>query len=267
MTPAAAERLAARFAEQPEQSGLFTDFDGTLSPIVSRAEDAAPLAGTVESLATLARFLARVAVVSGRPASFLARRLAPAAEAGVELYGLHGLEHVEGSAVAPLPEATAWIGAVSEACRRAEAAAIPGLAIEDKTYSVTLHWRRAADPAATGSLAARLARRLADEHGLVLRPGKASLELVPPLPVDKGTVVERLGRGLAFAAFLGDDLGDVRAFEALASLAGGGTAFARVAVAGPEAPEALLENADVVLSGPEEAARLLREIELRLSAR
>lgn len=263
-TPAA---LAALFAARPEESGLFTDFDGTLAPIVADPAAAAPLPGTTEALGEMAGRLAKVAVVSGRPVSFLARRLGPAAAKGVELYGLHGLERWDGKGPSPVREAAAWAGPVSEARTEAESEAVPGLEVEDKTYSVTLHWRRALDPATVGAAAGPLARRLARAHGLVARPGKASVELVPPLSIDKGTVVAALGSGLGLAAFIGDDLGDVRAFEALSSLARDGTAIARVAVTGPEAPPALLAAADLVLSGPEETAALLTQIVRRLSSR
>ena len=51
-----------------------------------------------------------------------------------------------------------------------------------------------------------------------------SVELHPPVAVDKGTVLAELASGLAAACFIGDDAGDLPAFDALDELAeaGGG---------------------------------------------
>ncbi len=45
-----------------------------------------------------------------------------------------------------------------------------------------------------------------------------SWELRPPVPTDKGTVVTELAAGLAAVCFVGDDTGDLPAFEALRRL-------------------------------------------------
>src|ERR1700728_2860204 len=74
----------------PDESALFLDFDGTLSPIVEDPVGARPLPGVPELLRRLAGRLALVAVVSGRPTTFLAEVLG--APAGVTLVGLYGLE-------------------------------------------------------------------------------------------------------------------------------------------------------------------------------
>jgi trehalose 6-phosphate phosphatase len=85
-----------------------------------------------------------------------------------------------------------------------------------------------------------------------------SVELHPPLHVDKGTVVVDLARvGGGPVCFVGDDVGDLTAFDALDRLASTGRPTLRVAVAGPETPDELLGRADVVVDGPVGAARLL----------
>ena len=56
-------------------AGVFVDFDGTLSPIVPSAADARPLPGVGEVLLDLTRLAGRLAVVSGRPVSYLAEHL------------------------------------------------------------------------------------------------------------------------------------------------------------------------------------------------
>lgn len=260
----------------PGRTGLFTDYDGTLSPIVTIPEDAVPLPGAVESLHTLAGRLAAVGIVSGRPVRFLVERLGPAAADGlIHCYGLHGLEHSTGAGIDIAAAALTWQPVLEEVVEEALAAAPPGVAVEDKAFGVTLHWRRAADAASAARAGQGLADSLAAEHRLVVRPGRASVELVPPVGIDKGSVLLEWGDRLRDAgmphtlprlAFMGDDVGDELGFEALASLVRSGRAEAlRIAVSSPEAPVGLLASADVVLSGPEEVAEVLSESAARLA--
>ena len=263
-TPAEA---VAWLAERPSATGLFTDFDGTLSPVVAHPEDAEALPGVVESLGHLAARLAVVGVVSGRPAGFLVRRIR--AE-GVHLYGLHGVELATGSvtgdgAVEVLPGAVAWREALAAASSTARAQAPDGVEVEDKRFGLTLHWRNAADRARAATGAVALAEELAGPAGLLVRAGKASVELVPPIGVDKGSVVAEWANRVERVSFLGDDVSDLLAFGALEEVrARGRTSTLKIAVTSPEAPPELLERADLVLSGPEEAARLLARLAERL---
>lgn len=63
---------AAQLAARARETALCLDFDGTLSPIVDDPEAVRPLAGVVELLGPLAARFAAVALVSGRPADYLA---------------------------------------------------------------------------------------------------------------------------------------------------------------------------------------------------
>jgi trehalose 6-phosphate phosphatase len=224
-----------------------------------------------------------VAVVSGRPLAWLVEKLdlsrADQEPAGgvVRAYGLHGLEHWSGRGIEIEQAALRWQAAIAEARASAIAAGVPGIEVEDKQFGVTLHWRNAADPEAAAALATHLAGRLAGATGLVARTGKSSVELVPPIGVDKGTVVGRLleTTEATRVAFLGDDMSDVLAFQAIDGLLAGDASrpptasplsALKVAVAGNEAPPELIERADLVLRGPDEAVLLLVELAQRLEA-
>lgn len=248
------------FSAHPAQAGLFTDFDGTLAPIVTDPESAEPLPGLVEAMAHLATRLAAVAVISGRPASFLARHFSAETRAGIGLYGLHGLEHWAGGEAEPVEAARAHATAVRQAIEEAKRSATGDLVVEDKVYGFTLHWRAAPDKESAGKAGRKLARALASSYGLLERPGKASIELVPPTGIDKGSVVEALGTSLMAVCFLGDDVGDLAAFAALDRLERAGARAFRIAVSSREAPEELLARADFVLAGPEEASGLLVDL-------
>jgi trehalose 6-phosphate phosphatase len=253
-------------AAVPGTTGIFSDFDGTLSAIVRVPEDARPVAGAVGALVRLAEQFAVVAVVSGRPVSFLVAQLGLKGPGRLHAYGLHGVEHSTGAEVDLAPGAADWRSAVAGVTtRRAELEAV-GVSVEDKTHGVTLHWRRATDPAAAEA-AAMAAVDGAAATGLIPRPGKASVELVPPVGVDKGTVVLDWVRreGLRRVVFLGDDVSDVLAFDAIdTAVAEAGLQGLKLGVAGHEAPSLLVERADILLASPEEAAGWLSQLASRL---
>jgi trehalose 6-phosphate phosphatase len=255
------DEAVALLASEPRSTGIFTDFDGTLSPIVPDPASAGPLPEALEALRSVVARLALVAVVSGRPAAWLATRLA--AEPGLqrlELFGLHGLERWDGASARPVDAALPWMDVVARAAAEARDAAVPGLEVEDKVFGLTLHWRRATDPDAVQVAGSELAERLVVETGMRARPGKASVELVPPIGIDKGTVVRERGKGLARVAYLGDDVGDACAFDGLDDLEREGALVLRVAISSPEVPEELVERADLVLAGPTECVAMLARV-------
>jgi trehalose 6-phosphate phosphatase len=134
---------------------------------------------------------------------------------------------------------------------RLRSGAPAGALVESKGLAVTVHWRTA--PAAESWASAAVAAE-SERTGLEPHPGRCSLELRPPLATDKGSVTERLLEGCSAACYLGDDLGDLPAFAALAQAATvGRTATVAVAVADDESAPAVLEAADLVLHGPVEA--------------
>ena len=239
----------------PDRTGVITDFDGTLSPIVLDPAAAMPLPEVPHVLAALGRTYGRVAVVSGRPAAFLLDRLGPLA--GVRMVGLYGLEWAEGATVVEHTDAARWRDVITAVVGEADAAAPPGVTVEPKGLSVTLHVRSVPQ---LGDWALQWATLAAERHGLVIHPARKSVELRPPVPVDKGSVVEDLLTGLGAGCFMGDDIGDLPAFDALDRLAAGGLAAVRVAVRSAEAPPELLRRADVVLDGPIGALGLLEEL-------
>jgi len=236
--PAGAADFPARlapFAAAPAHSVVIVDFDGTLAPIVADPPAARPLPEAAPVLGRLARHLGRVAVVSGRPVDFLRRQLPVE---GLVLLGQYGVDVVRRVA--------------DDAERR-----LPGLFVERKgTVAVALHWRRRPDLEAA---ATHLARRLAASHGLRLEPGRRTLELRPPLDVDKGTATEQLAAGASAAMFVGDDRGDVAAFDALSRLVEEGQLAhaVRVVVRSPETPAQMLGRADLAVDGPHGAVELL----------
>lgn len=235
-------------------AAVLTDFDGTLAPIVDDPAAVRPAPGAVDVLSALADRAAVVGVVSGRPVEVLARLLP---DPRLRLAGLYGLERRVDGRVVDAPEGDRWRGPIGEAATRLRDLVPSGVEVEAKRLSLTVHHRRA--PEAAGGAAAAAAEVAAD-LGLTVRPARMAVEVHPPEGPDKGTVVAELADGCAAACFVGDDVGDLPAFTALTRLATGGVVVARVAVDGPEAPQSLLEAADLSVDGPTGAVAWLRSL-------
>ena len=249
-----------RLVERAGRAALCLDFDGTLAPIVDDPAAAAPLPGVPALLERLAGRFAAVALVSGRPARWLADRVAAA---GVHYLGLYGMEEIHRGELSVAPEAEAVRPSVRAAL--AELAADPvvaasGAHLEDKGISIGVHLRRVADPARWSGPVEAAARAAAERHGLDLQPGRLVVELRPAAALDKGTAVRKVA-GDARAELVvaaGDDRGDLAAFRAVEELAAAGLDGLRVAVRSAEAPAELLERADLVVDGPEGLRELLQ---------
>ena len=235
-------------------AGVFVDFDGTLSPIVPAAADARPLPGAGDVLLHLSTAAGRVAVVSGRPVDYLAAHLPDT----IELHGLYGLESRVDGELRQRADAGRWRPVIDEAAADAvTAVGSAGVDVEHKGLSLTLHFRRV--PAAEDD-AVRWVHDAAARFGLHVRSAKMSFELHPPVAVDKGTVVEERSDELTVVAYVGDDVGDLPAFDALDRLAARGRTVLKVAVRTPDVSEELLARADHEVDGPEGALGLLRSL-------
>ncbi len=236
------ERLE-QLAAKPAEAALCLDFDGVLAPIVERPDDAAVPQETRAELERLVGRYALVAVVSGRASGDVRARV------GVDrvvCVGSHGLE-LE-------PQAERWRRTLAAL---AADAPWPEHDIEVKGLAVAFHFRDRDDESEAIRELDALAATARDE-GLVARYGRKILEVLPPVGSHKGTAVKRLleERGLRRALVAGDDTTDIDSFAALDGL----EVAVRVAVASSEAPQVLLEAADLVVGSTDEFLGLLRRL-------
>jgi trehalose 6-phosphate phosphatase len=245
-TASALAEALGPLVQAPETAGIFLDVDGTLAPIVERAEDARVPEATSRALEALARRYACVACISGRAAAE-ARRLVGVDS--ITYAGSHGAELLEpGESEARVSPAFAeWEPRVRGFV---ESRALGDLRVEHKGAIVALHWRGTE----SGEQRAREIAAEAEAEGFAIHRGRKVLEIRPPVEVNKGQAVKELIRRyeLRAALFAGDDATDLDAFAALDAVTG-----VRVGVRSDEGPAAIVERADIVVDGPEGVVQVL----------
>jgi len=205
MSGALDSALRRRLVDLARQDALLAfDFDGTLAPIVSDPETAA-MPGSTRALFDALAARRRCAVLSGRSLDDLRPRLADVPL--VALVGNHGLEIAGEPPPAGLRAGVhAW---------RAELAArlahLPGVRIEDKGLSLSVHYRASPAPAR-----AEAAIRAATDtlHGARVFGGHVVVNVVPEDARDKGDALRTLlaAAPCPSALYVGDDETDETAF-------------------------------------------------------
>ncbi len=266
------EPLAAALdavARAPCETALFCDVDGTVSPIVADPYAAEVPAAFRAQLVALQERLALLAFVTGRD---VRQARAMVGVAGATYVGLHGFDFLaaDGSVVRD-PTAEPYVAAVQLMAARVrdlDAAAL-GLVVENKGPVLDLHYRRAADPAATLAVLEERILAPARALGLAVTTGHCLVELRPPEPVDKGTAVRSLldrtadaGRPIRIALFLGDDLTDRHGFDAVhdwAAARAGRQGLAVLALT-DETPPQVKDAADVWVTATPGIAEVLRRL-------
>jgi trehalose 6-phosphate phosphatase len=234
------------------------DFDGTLAPIVRRPEDAALLDGLG---APLRRLTGRpdtvAAIVSGRGLADVRERVGVD---GMFYAGNHGFE-IEGPGVDRVHPAAREARPRLEACIEGLAGALgdePGVEVEDKRWTLSIHYRRAERDGAESRV-----RAAVDAHcrrpGLRVTAGKKVFEVRPDVEWDKGrataflleVVAREAGSTDLPAIFIGDDRTDEDAFAVVRDRGGG------IVVGDPPPGDTVAVS---WLRGPAEVAALIEEL-------
>ncbi len=196
---------------------VFLDYDGTLTPIVERPEDAVLSPGARAAIQRLAG-LVPVAVLSGRDLRDVRRmvgveRIAYAGSHGFDLVLPDGASHQKGRE--SIPELDA-----AEAELESRLRSVTGARVERKAFAIAVHFRQV-DPERVTEVEARL-EEVATAHPRLRRTGgKKIFELRPGIDWNKGEALRWLLEvmGLAGAdvlpVYVGDDETDEDAFRAV----------------------------------------------------
>ncbi|MEK7214671.1 MAG: trehalose-phosphatase [Chloroflexota bacterium] len=262
MTPMLKPHLLSHLEEfetrMPLRSmALLTDLDGTISPIAPHPQRAAVLPGCRTALHQLSRLLPLVACVSGRPAMAAAGMVDVPAMVYV---GNHGLEHLAEGCLVTDQRALVLAPDLAAVASSVQPDLQDGETLEMKGVSLTLHFRTAPNPLRARNRLLSLLNQAIGERALRVREGRMVIEVLPEVPVDKGTATQGLlaRSSPGGAVYLGDDRTDVSAFEAVHRWGREQRKPALcVAVESAELPEALLAEADYAVVGPSEVCTFL----------
>ena len=182
------------------------DFDGTLAPLVSRPERARMRLRTRSLLASVARRYPCV-VISGRALADLAPRIGRIPV--WHLSGNHGVEPWEPRA-AFAARVRRWVKALKPRLDR-----YPGIVIENKRFSLTVHYRRALHRQQALAAILDAVGTLSEARAI---SGEMAVSVLPREAPGKGAALERVRRALACdkVIYVGDDETDEEAFAAAA---------------------------------------------------
>ncbi|SLM47290.1 Trehalose phosphatase [Nitrospira japonica] len=186
------------------------DFDGTLAPISADRDGVTLPRETGGWLTELAK-RTTCAIISGRSVADLARRVNGSVP---HLIGNHGIE-------SPLSSPTT-LRLAEEVCEhwrrelaneQSDSMAAAGGEIEDKRYTLTIHFRCAPDPAAACRRALQILNRLTPAPSLIM--GKHSINVLPPGQSGKGSAASALMTHLRRDGlfYIGDDETDETVFS------------------------------------------------------
>ncbi len=237
-------------------SAIFTDIDGTISPIVPTPSEATVNTVCRDALRALLPHVDLLCVLTGRPADE-AWRMVRIDDA---LYvGNHGAERwFRGELLRP-PGAERHHArlARAQAMLRLSLANVPGLVFEDKGIGFAVHFRR--EPS-VGPQVLEAANRIASRRGLQVIARTAHVEIRAPIAGDKGDSLRSLARtyGLHGVVVLGDDPVDLPAFVAAREYAAEAGGAAVVVSVGTSLDDEV--DADVAVPSPSDMCALLSSV-------
>jgi len=206
---------------------IFLDFDGTLAPLAPTPRAARLPEATRVIVRRLARAPGcRVVVISGRALKDLRAQVNVP---GIVYAGNHGLE-IQGPGMRwqyPLPVAYRRLQGQVRRDLAARVRPIPGVLIEDKGLTFSIHYRlvRPRDQATVRRAVLSVVRQPMARGEIRLTSGKKVIEIRPAVAWHKGTAVRWLmdkqrcipGSRQAYAVYIGDDRTDEDAFRAVGS--------------------------------------------------
>lgn len=202
---------------------LLFDYDGTLTPIVSRPDEAILSPKTREILVKLtARPACSVGIISGRSLSEIKNMVAIE---GIYYAGNHGLE-IEGPDIKfTNPAAKTSQAEIKELARQlsAKLGNIEGVIVEDKGLSLSLHYRlvKESEVHTVAEIFRQITSPWLSEGKIRVTSGKKVWEVRPPIDWHKGKaaeiIIQRIKKILncqeILTVYLGDDKTDEDAFK------------------------------------------------------
>ncbi len=250
------QRAAKSVLTTGQKMTFFLDYDGTLTPIVESPELAilsSEMKKTVEELARIHT----VAIVSGRLREDVEnlvgiKDIFYAGSHGFDIEGPGGFRMIHPEAKKTIPLITHIIKQLKE-----KLVNIKGVLIEEKKFSVAVHYRKVPNPNAVKFIAEVVNNVVQKYNEVRMLPGKKVFEILPNIDWDKGKAVRWIMNALNIdwnsqaIFYLGDDTTDEYAFRTIITR---GTAL----LVSEETEKA--STADFLLTSPEEVKKFFEKV-------
>lgn len=197
---------------------FFLDYDGTLTPIVSKPE-LAKISKDMRNTVTKLSKKYTTAIVSGRMRTDVQKL---AGVKGIAYSGSHGFDIKAPGLTLVEPRAKKLVPLVSRIIKKfkKQLKHIPGVLIEEKKFSVAVHYRLA-NAKHLPEITKIVKNMIKDKKSLRLMSGKKVFEILPSVKWDKGKAVKLIMKALkitwknALVIYIGDDVTDEYAFKAV----------------------------------------------------
>jgi len=196
---------------------FFLDYDGTLTPIVSRPELALLSESMRNTLKELSKYYV-VAIVSGRERKDVENLVKIP---GIFYAGSHGFD-IKGRDLSMIhPAAEKIAPTISKLAKslKSELLGIPGLIIEEKKFSLAIHYRLVKQKKYLDIIKDIVKDVIKTNPGLRLMSGKKVFELLPNVDWNKGKAIKWIMSALNISfkdfsvTYIGDDVTDEDAFR------------------------------------------------------
>lgn len=226
------------------------DFDGTLAPIVAQPEHARLPDDIRLHLLALSSY-APVAIITGRSIEDIYSRLGFDPDFIVGNHGMEGVPGWETQAQHHQATCIGWRTQLVRVLQECDA----GIRLEDKRYSLSVHYRSADDKDDAEAWLRTLFRTLEPQPRVVA--GKYVFNLLPQNAAHKGDALEQLMKicGASHALYAGDDVTDEDVFR-----------LQRCDLLSVRIEHAVQSAAQFFLPRPEDIVQLLTELTGRLRA-
>jgi trehalose 6-phosphate phosphatase len=186
------------------------DFDGTLAPIVADPSDARIPAPVLRRLAALTEFTP-VAVITGRSVEDVSLRLDFFPEYVIGNHGIEGMPGQESKEERYRQTCRDWLARLQVALQ--EQGFDSAVWIEDKTFSLSVHYRMAQDLPRTAERLRELIREQMPDAEIV--DGKCVFNILPGGAPCKGDALMSLRHTMSAPSviYIGDDVTDESVFR------------------------------------------------------
>ena len=232
---------------------FFLDYDGTLTPIVSRRELAVISSQMQDTVKKLSQKYT-TAIVSGRMREDVEKLvgiqgLIYAGNHGFDIKG-RGVSMVQSQAKETIP----LVSKIIEKLKK-ELSNLKGLIIEEKKFSVAVHYRLA-EKKEVPRIKTLVGELIQENKSLRLMEGKKVFEILPAIDWDKGKAVRWVMNALGInwenfsIVYIGDDTTDEDAFRVVSTR---GTSIL-------VSEKSKVSAADFVLSSPKQVEELFERI-------